>query len=82
MTWGPESLRAKRGKAACDDAGNDAFDAVAVQVAENIARYMPGPGESRDDVHDIFSTVQGRVIGMMAAELRRWRSLGTALLSS
>jgi hypothetical protein len=43
---------------ACDDAGNDGFDSVAVQVAENISQYMPEPGESRDGVHDIFSTVQ------------------------
>jgi hypothetical protein len=76
MTWGPESLRAKRGKAACDDAGNDAFDAVAVQVAENISRYLPGPGESRDGVHDIISTVQGRVIGMMGGGAAEMAILG------
>jgi hypothetical protein len=76
MTWGPESLRAKRGKAACDDAGNDAFDSVAVQVAENISQYMPGPGETRDGVHDIFSTVQGRVIGMMGGGAAEMAILG------
>ncbi len=55
-----------------DDAGNDAFDSVAVEVATNISQYMPGPGESRDDVADVFSSVQARVIGMMvggAAEM-------------
>jgi hypothetical protein len=76
MTWGPESLRAKRGKAACDDAGNDGFDSVAVQVAENISHYMPEPGESRDGVHDIFSTVQGRVIGMMGGGAAEMAILG------
>jgi hypothetical protein len=76
MTWGPESLRAKRGKAACDDLGNDAFDAVAVRVAENISQYMPGPGEFRDGVHDIFSTVQGRVIGMMGGGAAEMAILG------
>jgi hypothetical protein len=76
MTWGPESLRAKRGKAACDEAGNEAFDAVAVQVAENVSQYMPGPGESRDGVHDIFSTVQGRVIGMMGGGAAEMAILG------
>jgi ATP-dependent Zn protease len=33
---------------------------------------MPGPGESRDDVTDIFSSVQARIIGLMgggAAEM-------------
>jgi hypothetical protein len=39
---------------------------------KKISMDMPGPGETRDGVHDIFSTVQGRVIGMMgggAAEI-------------
>src|SRR5258706_3164497 len=60
------------GKVAHDDAGNDTFDAVAVEVATNISRYMPGPGESRDDVADIFSSARARVIGLMdggAAEM-------------
>jgi hypothetical protein len=65
LTWGPESTRALRGKTAHDDGGNDAFDSVAVQVATNISRYMPGPGESRADVTDIFSSVQARIIGLM-----------------
>jgi hypothetical protein len=43
---------------------------------KKISMDMPGPGETRDGVQDIFSTVQGRVIGMMAAVLRRWRSSG------
>ena len=72
LAWGPQSTRALRGKAAHDNAGNDAFDSVAVQVATNISRYMPGPGEFRDDVTDIFSGVQARIIGLMgggAAEM-------------
>jgi hypothetical protein len=72
LTWGPESTRALRGEAAHDDASNDAFDSVAVEVATNISQYMPGPGESRDDVADVFSSVQARVIGLMgggAAEM-------------
>jgi hypothetical protein len=76
LTWGPESTRALRGKAAHDDAGNDAFDAVAVQVAKNISRYMPGPGESRDDVADIFSSVQARVIGLMGGGAAEMAILG------
>src|SRR5258708_7179053 len=64
------------GKAAHDDAGNDAFDSVAVQVATNISRYMPGPGESRDDVADIFSTVHARIIGLMCAGAAQLAILG------
>jgi len=63
-------------KAAHDDAGNDAFDSVAVQVATNISRYMPGPGESRDDVADIFSSVQARVIGLMGGGAAEMAILG------
>ncbi len=64
------------GKATHDDAGNDAFDAVAVEVATNISRYMPGSGESRDDVADIFSSVQARVIGLMGGGAAEMAILG------
>ena len=37
---------------------------------------MPGLGESRDGVHDIFSTVQGRVIGMMGGGAAEMAILG------
>jgi len=37
---------------------------------------MLGFGESRDDVHDIFSTVQGRVIGMMGGGAAEMAILG------
>ena len=47
-----------------------------MQVAENVSQYMPGPGESRDAVHDIFSTVQGRVIGMMGGGAAEMAILG------
>jgi hypothetical protein len=37
---------------------------------------MPGPGKTRDGVHDIFSTVQGRVIGMMGGGAAEMAILG------
>ena len=37
---------------------------------------MPGPGQTRDGVHDIFSTVQGRVIGMMGGGAAEMAILG------
>ena len=60
------ALRAKRGKAACDSARNDAFDDVAVQVAKNVSQCMPCPGESRDEVADVFAALQARTIRLMS----------------
>jgi hypothetical protein len=37
---------------------------------------MPGPGESRDDVADIFSSVQARVIGLMGGGAAEMAILG------
>ncbi len=64
VTWGPGSARALRGKAAYDDAGSAAHDAVAGRVADRILRFMPGPGEPRVD--DVFSGVQACTIELMA----------------
>jgi hypothetical protein len=47
-----------------------------VQVAKNVSQYLPEPGESREGVHDIFSTVQGRVIGMMGGGAAEMAILG------
>jgi hypothetical protein len=66
LTWSSGSKRALRGKAAYDRDGSAAHDAVAVRVADSISQFMPGPGESRDGVTDIFSGVQARVIDLMA----------------
>jgi hypothetical protein len=41
-----------------------------------IAMDTPGPGETRDGVRDIFSTVQGRVIGMMGGGAAEMAILG------
>jgi hypothetical protein len=66
LTWSSGSKRALRGKAAYDGDSSAAHDAVAVRVASSISRFVPGPGESRDGVTDIFSGVQARVIDLMA----------------
>jgi hypothetical protein len=76
LTWGPGSKRALRGKAAYDDDGMGAHDAVAVQVAESISRCMTGPGE--DSAADIFSDVQARVIDLMAGGAGETIFLGDA----
>jgi hypothetical protein len=76
LTWGPGSKRALRGKAAYDGDGSAAHDAVAVRVADNISRFMTGPGE--DGVADIFSSVQARVIDLMAGGAGEMIFLGDA----
>jgi hypothetical protein len=70
LTWSSGSNRALRGKAAYDDDGSAEHDAVAVQVADSVARFMTGPGEDR--VVDIFCSVQARTVALMgggAAEM-------------
>jgi hypothetical protein len=52
LTWSSGSKRALRGKAAYDSDGNDAHDAVAVRVADNVSQFMTGAGE--DAASDIF----------------------------
>ena len=72
LTWSAGSTRAWRGKAAYDSDGRSGHDAVAVRVADNISQFMPGDGESRDGVSDIFSSVQAHAISLMggaAAEM-------------
>jgi hypothetical protein len=64
LTWSPGSKRALPGKAAYDSDGNDAHNAVAVRVADNISNFMAGAGE--DAVANIFSSVQSRCIDLMA----------------
>lgn len=76
LTWGPGSKRALRGKAAYDDDGMGAHDAVAVQVAASISRSMTGPGE--DSAADIFADVQARVIDLMAGGAGETIFLGDA----
>jgi hypothetical protein len=70
LTWAPGSKRARRGKAAFDDNGED-MNAVAVRVADKISKSMPGPGEPRSDVF-VFGAVQAEIINLMggcAAEM-------------
>jgi hypothetical protein len=64
LTWSTGSKRALCGKAAYDSDGNDAHDAVAVRVADNVSQFMTGAGE--DAAADIYSIVQARVIDLMA----------------
>jgi hypothetical protein len=66
MTWGPEAVRAHRGKAVHDEAGDDFCEVTTQKVTEKLSLQMPDPGESRHSVRDIFEAVQGRVIGLMA----------------
>jgi hypothetical protein len=70
LVWGPQSVRALRGKAAYDDASAEAPEILAAQIAQKISRDLPGPGEQRDC--SIFSAVQCQIIGLMgggAAEM-------------
>jgi hypothetical protein len=76
LTWGPGSKRALRGKAAYDLDSSEAHDAVAVRVADNISRFMTGPGEDRLD--DIFSSVQARTIDLMGGSAAEMVFLGDA----
>jgi hypothetical protein len=78
LTWSSGSKRALRGKAAYDRDGSAAHDAVAVRVADSISQFMPGPGESRDGVTDIFSGVQARVIDLMGGAAAEMVFLGDA----
>jgi hypothetical protein len=76
LTWGPGSKRALRGKAAYDDDDSAAHDAVALRVADNISRFMTGPGEDRVD--EIFSSVQARTIDLMGGSAAEMVFLGDA----
>jgi hypothetical protein len=76
LTWSSGSKRALRGKAAYDSDGSDAHDAVAVRVADNVAKFMTGAGE--DAVADIFSSVQAQVIDLMAGGAGEMVFLGDA----
>jgi hypothetical protein len=77
LTWSSGSKRALRGKAAYD-ADSAAHDAVAVRVADRIARQMPLPGEPRDGAADIFAVVQAEVIGLMGGGAAEMALLGDA----
>jgi hypothetical protein len=70
------SNRALRGKHAYDDAGSAAHDAVAVQLADSVSRFMTGPGEER--VADIFCSVQARTVGLMGGGAAEMVFLGDA----
>jgi hypothetical protein len=37
-----------------------------VQVAKNVSQCMPGPGESRDELADVFAALQARTIRLMS----------------
>ena len=52
--WGPQATRARRGKAAHDEAGDDTCETTALQVAQKISLHMPAPGEARHNASDIF----------------------------
>src|SRR5258706_12295806 len=49
LVWGPESVRAHRGKAAYDAEDAESPEIRAAQIAQAISRDLPGPGEPRDD---------------------------------
>jgi hypothetical protein len=65
LTWASGSKRALRGKAAYKADGSAAQDPIADRVADNISQFMPGAGESRDGVEDIFSSVQSHTSALM-----------------
>jgi hypothetical protein len=76
LTWSPGSKRALRGKAAYDSDGNDAHDAVAVRVADNVSQFMTGAGETA--LSEIYSIVQAHVIDLMAGGAGEMVFLGDA----
>jgi hypothetical protein len=76
LTWSTGSKRALCGKAAYDADGNDAQDAVADRVADNVSQFMTGAGE--DAASDIYSIVQAHVIDLMAGAAGEMVFLGHA----
>jgi hypothetical protein len=76
MTWSSGSKRALRGKIVYDDDGCDAHDAVAVRVADNVAQFMTGAGETA--VPEIYSILQAHVVDLMAGGAGEMVFLGDA----
>jgi hypothetical protein len=76
LTWSTGSKRALHGKLAYDSDGNDAHDAVAVRVADNVSQFMTGAGE--DAAADIYSIVQAHVVDLMAGAAGEMAFLGDA----
>jgi hypothetical protein len=64
-------LWAERSRGSIDDGGF-------VRVADSISRFVPGAGDARDGVADIFSGVQTRVIDLMAGGAAEMIFLGDA----
>jgi hypothetical protein len=60
LTWGPNHFKSGFDSAADDD------DIVVPDLAEKISALMPGPGESRSGVVDIFTHVHIRVVELCA----------------
>jgi hypothetical protein len=60
LTWGPNHFQSGFDGSAVDD------DIVVPDLAEKIGALMPGPGESRSEVVDIFTHVHIRVVELCA----------------